>query len=82
MPIFFVTCPVCKQSDRRFLPALDRCKCRKTKNCIGTVERQITAPSMVHKERIDNGLMLRSIEHDIDVDKVRHEHARVDLRKR
>jgi hypothetical protein len=84
VPLFFFACPVCGEADRLLLtPAGSRApqKCRKTKDCEGTLKRTPKAPSMVHKEVIDNGVMARAVERDIDGAKLSHDRASKDYRR-
>jgi hypothetical protein len=80
MPIYRYKCPVCLVDDSRLLtPAQSKnVKCRKTPGCCGVLERQVCPPTMTAKEIIDNGVMVRRVEQDIDGPRLVHEKASKD----
>lgn len=85
MPVFFFTCPKCGRTDRQLLtPAGGRAaqKCRKTPGCDARLKRTPNSPSMKHLEVIDNGLMHKALERDIDSERMVRERTEKDYRHR
>ena len=85
MPVYRFLCPVCGLSDKRLLKPAQAAgphSCRKTPECPGILLRDVKPPSMVAKEIIDNGVMVRRVERDIDCEKLVHDRAKKDYRNR
>jgi hypothetical protein len=85
MPMYTFVCPECEVVDKRLLTpkqASSPLTCRKTEGCQGTLKRNIRPPSMVAKEVVDNGIMTRRVERDIDAERLSHERAQKDYRNR
>lgn len=85
MAVYFYICPVCQQADRRLLKpveAREPQRCRKTADCPGVLVREVQPPNMVHKEVIDNGIMTKRVERDIDAERLAHERATKDYSRR
>lgn len=83
MPLYYFRCPVCHALQRRILEpeeARGPIGC-KTEGCSGKPKREPRPPSSMLKERVDNGLMPKTLENYVDGQELTKARSTLDLSK-
>lgn len=77
MPLFYFVCLACKAPDRRILEPeqVPATVCRK---CGGRLKRLPRPPTGMLKERVDTGLMPKTLENFVDGYQLTHDRAHQD----
>lgn len=80
MGLFAFSCPACGRVVRRVLakaPAAPKCP-----DCGNQTARTHQAPTSRNVESLDNGLMVRSLEREVDAEELFRERAEKDTKER
>lgn len=76
MPFFTYRCDACSLTERRLVEAGDRDRPAPCSVCAGIVKRVRVADVGVSKvERLDNGVMAKSVERFSDAERLHHDRA-------
>jgi hypothetical protein len=77
MPLFYVICPEGHEDKRVLEP--EQVKGLKCRTCNKKVKRQPKPPTSMLKNRIDNGLVMKTLENYDDCAQMNHERSHLDL---
>jgi putative FmdB family regulatory protein len=78
MPLYYFECKDCKAPDKRILEP-EQVRATKCRKCGGKVRRLPKPPTSVMKNRIDNGLMPKTLENFDDAQQLTYERSHLDL---